>query len=142
VLLKAKMDWVAPNLTVDFKTFTQMRGKSIDRAVADAIFYEGYYRQAWLYSQIRKLQANPPRPHAFVIAFVESDPPHEVRIKKLMPTQDGAVSLYWERARIECREMIRRFADYHTRFGDKPWREESAVEPLIDEDMPQLAYAG
>ena len=49
VPLKARMDFVAPKWTLDPKTFSQ-KGKPIDRTVADAIYFEGYYRQAYLYT--------------------------------------------------------------------------------------------
>lgn len=60
VLLKGKLDWLAPILTLDLKTFNQKRGKSIDRSVADAIFYEQYYRQAYFYGLLRGWPRNSP----------------------------------------------------------------------------------
>jgi hypothetical protein len=153
VLLKARMDWVAPKCTVDLKTFTQQRGKSIDKCVADAIWYERYNWQAYLYSFIRTLQpgadsrgvgptarasAVPP----FVLVFVESEPPHEVRIRELRPMMNGAVSILWERARADVRELIRLYARYMEHFGaEKPWRYAQEIEPLDDAEIPALAFA-
>jgi hypothetical protein len=144
VLLKARMDWVAPKRTLDLKTFSATRGKSIDKCVTDAIFYECYYRQAYFYSLIRSMQeggsGNAQTAPEFVMVFVESDRPYEVRIRSLLPKCAGNVNLYWERARVECRSLIRVYADYSERFGAKPWRLEQDVEPLMDEEMPQLAW--
>lgn len=138
VPLKAKMDWVWKDYTLDLKTFTQKRGKSIDKTVADAIFYEDYYRQAYLYTMLRRLKdgISPD----FVIAFVESVEPFEVRLKVLRPKTGTEINLYWERGRIEVSECIRTYADFSDRFGDNPWRDARNIEPLQDEEMPQLAY--
>lgn len=142
VPLKARMDWVTPTLTLDLKTFAQKRGKSIDKSVADAIWYEQYYRQAYFYTYVRGIQAGEVkgRHPDFIMAFVESEEPHEVRIKSLRPMTAGEVNLYWDRARLEVRDLIQAWAEYMERFGDKPWRTPAAVEPLIDQDMPGLAY--
>jgi len=146
VLLKARMDWISPTHTLDLKTFSQKRGKSIDKTVADAIWYERYWIQAYWYSLLRSLQGaaggrrgaqNAPE---FVMAFVESDPPHDVRLRALRPRICGEVCEWWERARFQCRDLIRLYADCVERFGDKPWREEHEIDPLEDLEMPGLSY--
>jgi hypothetical protein len=140
VNLKSKMDWVAPGLILDLKTFSASRGKSIDRAVADAIWNEKYYRTAYFYRHVRMLADTSDKRPDFVLAFVESEEPHEVRIKVLRPTTAGQPNMYWMRAKVEVDGMIRRYAEYIEKFGDKPWRDEATAEPLIDEEMPGLAY--
>lgn len=130
VLLKGKLDWLNPGVTLDIKTFSS-RGKSIDRTVADAIYYNDYVRQAYIYSLLRGGS------YDHVLAFVESEPPHEVRIKVLRPGN----SLYWQKARAEVIQLCRLYAECQERFGDKkPWREPRELEPLQDEEMPGLVY--
>lgn len=147
VLLKARMDWVTPTVTLDLKTFTAQRGKSIDKAVANAIYYEGYYRQAYFYSLIRALNigldplSGAQKAPEFIFAFVESEEPHEVRIRSLRPKSAGEVNYFWEKARLECRDLIRQYAHFTKHFGDKPWRTARSIDPLTDSEMPQLAYA-
>lgn len=138
IALKARMDWVRSDVTVDLKTFVQKRDKSIDQSIADAIFYERYYRQAFFYGLIRGWPKS--WSGEFVLAFVESEPPHEVRFRMLRPKVGGEVNLYWERARIEVRELIRLYSECATHFGDKPWRYAQEVTALSDEEMPALAY--
>lgn len=144
--LKCKLDWMTKSRTVDLKTFTQKRGKSIDKSVTEAIWYEGYLRQAWFYSMMRALvdgdkkASGPQTAPEFVIAFVESDEPHEVRIRTLRPKTAGSPNLFWERARVECRHLIRVYADCVKQFGDKPWRSAQDIDPLADEELPGLAY--
>ncbi len=139
VPLKGKLDWLAPGLTLDLKTFTQKRGKSIDRSVADAILYEQYYRQAYFYGLLRGW----PKEFSgeFVMAFVESQPPHEVRLRVLRPKTGGNANLYWIKAQLEVRNLIRTYAECVNHFGDKPWRYAQEINALVDEDMPGMAFA-
>ncbi len=138
VHLKARMDWVRPSLTFDIKTFSQKRGKSIDESIADALYYEGYLRQAWFYTYMRGiLRHGSPE---FVFAFVESEPPFEVRIKKLRPRGPAVDNLYWSSARIQAQGLIGLYADCMKRFGERPWREPREIEVLEDEHIRQLAY--
>lgn len=136
---KGKLDWVTPKVTLDVKTFTQKQKKSIDRSVADAIYYEEYYRQAYLYHTLRTL--NGQGDTDFVLAFVESNPPHEVRIKSLRPKAGGQPNIYWTRAMLEVRALARTYKECMEHFGvEKPWRYAQEIELLTDEDMPQMAY--
>jgi hypothetical protein len=146
VPLKGRLDWLTPKAILDLKTFSQQRGKSIDKCITDAIWYERYHRQAWLYSHIDALASGRDKRTGaqlgrdFVLAFVESEPPHEVRIRVLRSGTSGNPNLYWTTAMHEARGLMRVYADCVERFGDKPWRFEQDVDPLIDEDIPQLLY--
>lgn len=136
VHLKARMDWVAPEQTVDLKTFTQMRGKSIDLSVSDALYYEGYLRQAEFYGHVRKLESGKAVPMVF--PFVESDAPHEVRIKKVIP---GTGDLHSAIPRAEMRGLINLYAECMKRFGNSPWRERQTIERLQDGEIKALAFS-
>jgi hypothetical protein len=139
VALKCRADWVMLDAIWDFKTFTQKRGASIDKSVTDAIFYERYYRQAFVYSLIRGW---PNWQGDFIMAFVEAEPPHEVRIRALRPKMGGNVNLYWERARIEVRGLIVTYKECMDHFGpERPWRYAREIEALEDQEIPQLAYS-
>lgn len=145
VLLKARLDAIMHTgmATVDFKTFSVQRGKTVDKAVADAIWYEGYYRQAWLYTYMRDLTENNPYASPdFVIVFVESEPPFETRIKVLRGKTAGNPNLYWLRARHEVRTLINKYAECVALYGlDQPWRSAQEVTPLEDADIPQLGWS-
>lgn len=147
VLLKARMDWVTPDVTLDLKTFSNSREKPIDKAVTDAIWFEGYYRKGYFYSLVRALEAGGTMKDAqtvppFVLAFVESDPPHEVRIRELHRMDAGSPSMLWERARIEVNQLIQSYAYHQKRYGDRPWKAEQDIETLTDAEFPALAYGG
>jgi pyrimidine deaminase RibD-like protein len=134
VALKARMDFVNPATTLDIKTFSQMRGKTIDRSVADAFYYEGYHRQAFTYTYIRKL-AGEGIPE-FVNSFAESEEPHEVRLKLA-----NRSALYWIEARNEVTRLIRLYAQLTKEFGDRPWRTDAALDEMQDEEIKALAWA-
>lgn len=138
--LKVRMDWVSGGWILDLKTFTQKRGKSIDQTIADAIFYEAYYRQAYLYTTLHHKVTGRKKAARFVMAFVESDPPHEVRLREFRPAADGVTNVYWSRAQLEVNNYCRLWASCVKRFGDKPWREEQSIDPLMDEEMRMLAF--
>jgi len=138
VSLKGRADWLAPGITVDLKTFTQQRGKSIDKAVNDAIFYEKYHWQAWVYTHLLQLSSGN-KQRRYLNVFVESEKPHEIRLRELRPSW-GEPNFYWERAGFECRELMEAYSHYSKKFGTRPWREEAELVHLIDEHMPQIAY--
>jgi len=140
VLLKARLDWMAPDVTLDLKTFTVKRDGSVDKSICDAIYYEGYHRQAYFYSFVRSLVTGE-TPKDFLFSFVESDQPHETRIKRLTSKRGGSLNLYWEMARQECRKLIRLYADCLAQYGDDPWRDKQEISTLADEDVRQFSYA-
>lgn len=146
VMLKSRMDWIAPNATLDLKSFSATRGKPIDKAVCDAVWFEAYYRKAYFYCLVRALAngdltvAGPQKAPRFILGFVESQEPHEVRIRELRPKVGSEVNLLWHRGRFEVNSLIELYADCVRKFGDRPWRTSREIEPLIDEEFPALAY--
>lgn len=138
--LKARLDWVSDDYILDIKTFVQKRGKSIDQSVADAIYYERYFRQAYFYATLHQQVTGRSKPLPVVMAFVESEPPHEVRIKELRPTYHGVINVYWQRAEINVRNYCSLWDACMREFGDKPWRSAQQIDPLIDEEMKGLAF--
>lgn len=136
--IKGRLDWVTPEITLDIKTFSQKKGKSIDKSVTDAIFYEQYYRQAYIYALLRGWPKTWNGKH--VLAFVESDPPHEVRLRSLHARSAGEANLYWTRAALEVRDFCRTYQKYSERFGTEPWRDRCSIDALYDEEIPQLAW--
>lgn len=135
VQIKACLDWVAPNLTMDVKTFSQIRSKSIDQTVHDAIWYEKYHWQAFWYNKLRRLNSSGVRAFPHVIAFVESEPPYDVRLKRLV-----SGSLLWDTARIETSRLTELYALCSKKFGNNPWRDQREIEELEDGDIKQAIY--
>lgn len=138
VLLKGRLDWMTDGEIIDVKTFSQMKGKTIDRSIADAIYHEKYYQQAVFYSMLRGW----PRDWkgSFIFAFVESEAPFEVRLRSFTPRAFGETNLLWERGRIEIQVLIRQYARCVEHFGERPWRSEQCLDQLTDEEFPQLVF--
>lgn len=140
--LKGRLDWISASASciADIKTFTQKRGKSIDQTIADAIYYEGYYRQAFLYSTLHQRATGRKAPLKYIMPFVESQEPHEVRIRELRQSSHGAVNLYWQKAAIEVRHFCETWGHYMSEFGDRPWRRDREIEVLDDMEMKGMAF--
>ncbi len=138
VLLKSRVDFVTAREILDLKTFSQTRGKSIDKTITDALWYEGYIRQAVFYAIVHGWPNN--WHGETIFAFVESQEPHEVRLRAIRPKTAGQPNLYWQIALSEVRQMIRLYAECLDKFGDRPWRDEREIDPLVDEEIPQVAY--
>jgi hypothetical protein len=139
IVLKARMDAVTAHYTPDLKTFSVKRSnKSIDKTVNDAIWYENYLGKMYLYTMIRELAgevgALP------VLCFVESEEPHEVRLRLLGPKVGGQATLYWIMARKQVCDLLDLYCACVKRYGDKPWREPRGIEPLEDMDIKQIAW--
>lgn len=139
VPLKCRMDWMGANVILDLKTFVCKHGNSVDKSVANAIWFEGYHRQARFYTMVRRL-CDPSWRGDFVIAMVESQAPHEVRIRKLGPRHQGMDNVYWQRAEADIRSLIRIYADCMDRWGTAPWIKQQEIDPLIDEDLGGLVF--
>lgn len=139
VIIRGLLDWVNPKYTVDLKTFQQTRERSLDKTISNALYYNGYIGQLYFYTMLRELTGH--RGHQPVIAFVESQPPHEVRIKTFGPKVGGQATLYWITARRTVRDLLDMYAACTERYGDKPWREPRGIEPLEDMEMPQQAWS-
>ena len=138
VPLKGRLDFLAPKLTLDLKTFSQTRGKSIDRTVADAVWFEAYHRQGVFYGMLRGW----PKKFCgeFVLAFVESETPFETRIRSIRPKVAGQFSQLWERGRVEIDNMIRLYKSFKDHFGERPWRYAQDVSVLEDDEIKALAF--
>lgn len=141
VPLKARLDWMTPEYNLDLKTFSLKREKPIDKTVTDAIFNEGYHRQGYIYSLLRSLQPDGPGHTPFILVFVQSEEPYEIRIRKLMPKVSKEPSLLWTRAMIDVRGLLRTYSEYRKKYGEKPWRDPREVDPLVDEEFAQLSWS-
>lgn len=140
VLLRGLLDWVTPEYTLDIKTYQQTReSQSIDKTISNALWYNGYINQLYLYTMLRDL--NGQHGHHPVIGFIESQPPHEARIKTFGPKVGGTASQYWITSRFEVRRLIQLYAACVERYGDKPWREPRMIETITDEDLPMQAWS-
>lgn len=166
ILLKARMDYVRPDATIDLKTFSNSRGKPTDRVVYDAIYYEGYHLQCCFYQKVRELARRQladgliethgcvPEAwlkaftendrHGFAFVFIESDEPFDLRIIQLRQNEAAGAdpNVYWLDADMKIEEFTKLYAECREKYGDEPWREYRQPHVLEDADIPQLLFAG
>lgn len=166
VMLKARMDYVRVAATIDVKTFSNSRGKPIDRAVFDAINYESYHLQCVSYHRVRELARQrlasgdiqtfgnvseawlkgfiENDKHGFGFLFIESDAPFEMRLVYLKPTESagGQPNIYWLNAENRMQELTLKYANCLARYGtDQQWREQCKPYVLLDADLPQMMFS-
>lgn len=135
-LLKCRLDFI--NLTlgviVDPKSFSA-GGLPIDRAVAHAIRYRGYARQAVFYLLVLELAGL--GPFRWINAFVESEPPYVVRIREMGPNLT-ARARYWLEEEAECSRLIKVYADCMA----NGWAFHQVITPVRDSEIPGLGLRG
>lgn len=145
LMLRSMMDWTTDSVTLDLKTFSRRRGEPIDKTITKAIWYEGYHRQAYLYSLVRSIAAGDEPPSAanapeFIFAFVESSAPYETRIRRMKPGAKIGANLLWLTAEFQVQQALKSYGEYVREFGEKEWRHAQRIENLADEEFPQVAY--
>ncbi|MCE9567459.1 MAG: PD-(D/E)XK nuclease-like domain-containing protein [Planctomycetes bacterium] len=165
VLLKARMDYVRPRSTMDIKTFSNSRGKPVEKAVFEAIYYESYYLQCVFYHQVREIARRQlaageiqtfgnvseewlkgfveTEDHGFGLVFIESAEPFDLRFILLKQAEvPGADSnVYWSTAQLRIADLTYRYAKALEKYGDAPWRELRPPHLLEDADIPQLMFS-
>ena len=165
VMLKARMDYVRPRSTVDIKTFSNSRGKPVDKAIFEAIFYEGYHLQCVFYNQVRELarqqlaasqihtygnvseqwlkEFTETEGHGFVLIFIESTAPFDLRMVLMKEAEAAGADLnvYWSSANMRIYDMKKLYAECIEKYGDKPWRDSPPPHQLEDTDLPMLMFS-
>lgn len=166
VMLKARMDYVRPRSTIDIKTFSNSRGKPVEKAIFEAIYYESYYLQCVFYHQVREIARRQlaageiqtfgnvseqwlkgfleTRDHGFGLVFIESTEPFDLRFVLLKQAEvPGAdTNAYWSTAQLRIADLTFRYAKCLERYGAEEWREQKPPHVLEDSDMPQLMFTG
>ena len=164
VMLKARMDYVRPRSTIDIKTFSNSRGKPVEKAIFEAIYYEGYHLQCVFYNQVREQarkqlaageihafgdvnerwleEFTETEMHGFMLVFIESSEPYDLRVILLKEAEASGADLnvYWSSAELKIADMKRLYAECLEKYGDRPWRDILPPHLLEDADLPQLLF--
>ena len=140
VKLKARLDWMAPKLILDVKTFGPRRDQSVDKTGLQRHLVRGLLPPDDVLLAGARLAEGLESRLCSGLRGVGSSV--QTRIKVLRSKLAGEPSMYWTRALLEIRGAIRRYKELFEHFGvDQPWRYACDLDPLADEEMPQLAYA-
>ena len=158
IMLKARMDAIKPNATLDLKTFSNQRGKPIQEAARDAISGYFYNFQYVVYSYIRKVASRKIASGeivvpddkkylfadiepAFAFILTESDAPHYTYVIEMRSGMDGAAgNLYFSNAWEGFRKYVNLYKDCLDKYGKGAWLLESDYEVLEDEKIPNIMY--
>lgn len=165
IMLKSRMDYVRPRSTVDIKTFSNSRGKPVEKAIFEAIYYEGYHLQCVFYNQVRELarqqlgtgeirthgdvgeqwlkEFTETEGHGFVLVFIESVAPFDLRMVLMKEAEAAGADLnvYWSSAHMRIYDMKNLYARCLAEYGDKPWRDHPPPHQLEDTDLPMLMFS-
>lgn len=165
IMLKARMDYVRPRSTVDIKTFSNSRGKPVEKAIFEAIFYEGYHLQCVFYNFVRELarqqlaagqigtfgdapeqwlkEFTEMTDHGFVLIFIESSAPFDLRmiLLKEAEARGADLNVYWSSAHMRISDAKRLYAECLEKYGDGPWRDQQSPHILEDTDLPMLMFS-
>jgi hypothetical protein len=153
VKMKARFDYLKPNVIVDLKSFSNPHGKPTAIAVASTVANYKYQMQVATYLEAAeqlprlldrvhppangdteafsawcKMVVEPTKDFLFIFQQTGVAP---VTIARLFPR-----NLTYDVARIQMRQSIIMFAEYTQHFGNKPWIEETEIESFTDEDFP------
>lgn len=163
-LLKCRIDRLTMRASVDLKSFSLLRGKQIDKAVLDTMYYEGYWVQARFYHMVRELarqrvaegkleihgapdgwadQFVAADDHSFGICFIQSSRPYHLQLwalRSVLP-EFKETNVYWQAAEMRIDDMISLYQQCIKKYGDNPWRDPAKPKVLSDLDMPQLMFS-
>lgn len=153
VPMKARLDYLKRAAIIDLKTFENMNGMPVDKAIARTIANYKYHIQARLYldavRQAKRLikegrtfgEVDPlflesvlaSDGHTFMFVFQQ---------KGVAPIARGFVlpALTLDLGRMEIDDAKRRFAECRERFGADPWVDDSEVRTFDSTEFP--AYIG
>jgi hypothetical protein len=139
--LKGRLDMITDHVIPDIKTFSQKDTQDIGESINRTLYYSRHHWQAFFYARLRGW---PERWNGTnLLAFIESEAPHETRLRSLSPKMAGQANLYWLEAQRETRRLIRVYKEHMDNFGvDRAWRYAQEATPLVDEDLPSKVIYG
>lgn len=163
-LIKVRIDYLKPATSSDLKTLTIRDGKTFEQAAFEALYYRDYFRQAVLYTNVRReaarqLKAGQIKVHGnarpgwveslannlnpgFEFLFVESSAPFNRKAVQVTEYDLGTdQNLYWMRAERTVHNAIHLYDECWSRFGELPWQAPAEKHRLIDSDIPQVSFS-
>lgn len=168
IMFKCRIDYMTAHEDTDYKTFSNSLGKRIEKAVFEAIQYQMYNVQYFMYSQIMKELAarlrkgdfpifgnvtpefiealKSPENRKFSLLFQESNAPHEcLKVELVKAMHEGATTNeYHNSARkiyIDGFNLYKKKIDEGFDIYDKKtWLSPCQQLTLMDENVPNIIY--
>lgn len=150
VPIKVRFDYLKPKAIVDLKTFENVMGMPVDRAIARAMAGMKYHIQAALYLQggnaARKLisagEVNGKADQAFLDALIMADERTFLFVfqqKGIAPVAKGKIlapGITLDLGRYEVAMAKANFARCWKTFGTDPWVDTSGIETFDSSEFP------
>jgi hypothetical protein len=141
VRLKGRLDMMTEHVIPDIKTFSQKDTQDIGESINRTLYYSRHHWQAFFYARLRGWPEKWNGTN--LLAYIESEAPHETRLRSLSAKMAGQANLYWLEAQRETRRLIRVYKEYFDKFGvEKAWRYAQEATPLCDEELPSKVIYG
>jgi mannitol/fructose-specific phosphotransferase system IIA component len=168
ITFKCRIDYMKAGEDIDYKTFSNSKGKKLEKCIFEAIQYEMYNVQYFLYSQIMKEVANRlqkntlpihgnvtpdfieslknPEARQFSLLFQGSAAPHEcLKVNLVKAMHEGATTNeYHNSARhiySEGFNLYKSKIDAELDIYDKKtWISSCQELTLMDENVPNIIY--
>ncbi|MBF0422061.1 MAG: PD-(D/E)XK nuclease-like domain-containing protein [Magnetococcales bacterium] len=157
--MKARLDYLRPNMIIDLKTFSNPLGLPLDTAITRAIATNKYHVQAVVYLKafaaardfiarglmpkangeqwfLPMVQCSEPR---FFFVFVETGAANNVVLRELRREISGAESIAYQAGCKIFRHGIEIFNRCEVQYGIKPWLDPRPAESIQDHDFPLWA---
>lgn len=139
--LKGRLDMMTEHVVPDIKTFSQKDTQDIGDSITRTLYYGRHHWQAYFYAVLRgwpdKWQGTN------LLAYIESEAPHETRLRSLHAKFAGQPNLYWMEAQREIRRLLRVYKEHMEHFGiERAWRYAQEATPVVDEELPSKVIYG
>lgn len=164
IMFKCRIDYLKPSGVEDLKSYSNSRDKPIDETVKDAITYEKYNLQYYIYYWMllavkKRLKAGTLKVFGlvneqflhdlvdsqittFALVFQGSAAPYEYRRIELMEAdvEGGTPNLYWTNAEQMFQKALGLFKHNWKKYGTEPWIADMTNYALSDAEIPQMMY--
>lgn len=164
IMCKCRLDGARPEAIAEVKSFAVKGGKTLAKTMYDAINYERYNFQYYVYwlalktiierinagkaevfgevdpDWLKEFLKNPDK--QFFIAFFRTQAPYQCKaIEMSKADSPGATSnVYFTEAETTWRIAIELYQDRFIKYGVSRWLDEKDIDKLQDENVPTIMY--
>jgi len=164
VMCKCRLDGARPEAIIEVKSFSVQNKKVLDKAIYDAINYQKYNLQYFVYRQalaeiIKKVKVNRAKVFGeidpkwlaeflktpnkqFFIMFFRTQAPYQCKAIELRPNlaTGGSLNVYYSEAHALWNLGIKAYKRCCDVFGTKRWVDCNDVIQLMDQNIPAIMF--
>ena len=164
LMCKCRLDGARPEAIVEVKSFSIANRKGLKKAMYDAINYEHYNLQYFVYHQalqsiIKKIKAKKAKVYGevdeewlkqflhnpnkqFFILFARTQAPYQTKAIEMKQnfTSGASPNVYFTEAQSLWEFGITAYQICFEKFGVSEWLDDDDIDELEDENVPQIMY--